>query len=206
MEQRTDEWFQARCGKFSASEIINLKEGKNGYVTAARKNLIASKVCQRLTGVVEQGFTSPAMQHGIDTEDEARDAYFIVKELPIEETGFVVHPSIDFAGASPDGLVGDDGLVEIKCPNTATHLEYLLNDVVPENYLWQMQWQMACTGRNWCDFVSYDPRLPEEYALFIKRVERDDTLLTHITSLVVSANDEVNEMISKLEEWKNGKA
>jgi predicted phage-related endonuclease len=114
------------------------------------------------------------MQHGVDTEPEARAAYCFYQGVTVDQVAFVPHPKIDQAGASPDGLVGADGLVEIKCPNTATHLETLIGQAVPAKYIDQMQFQMACTGRKWCDFVSYDPRMPEHMRLFVRRVERDD--------------------------------
>lgn len=198
MEQRSDEWFAARCGKVGASEIADLmaKEG-----TATRNNKIAQKVAERLTGVCERGFVSGPMQWGIDHEDEARDAYFCERGMPIEEEGWVGHPELgDFSGASPDGLVGEDGLVEIKCPNTATHIALLRTKKVPNKYLYQMQWQMVCTGRNWCDFVSYDPRMPEHLSLFLVRVERDEKLIGDLTKAVVAAQSEVEQIISELSE------
>lgn len=203
MEQRSEAWFTAKAGKFSASEMADLLSGGGKKVTATRTNLIARKVAERLTGVMEQGYTSAAMQHGIDHEDDARDLYFVHRELPIEEEGFIDHPAIPYSGCSPDGMVSGDGLVEIKCPNTATHIEYLRTKKVPNKYLYQMQWQMACTGRQWCDFVSYDPRMPEHLCLLVIRVPRDDDLIADLEAAVRKGVEEVEEIINELNEVSN---
>jgi putative phage-type endonuclease len=145
---------------------------------ASRANYEAQLIAERLTGETTSGFTNAAMQWGIETEPEARAAYQFYADSEVEEVGFIDHPTIAMSGASPDGLVGVlaslDGLIEIKCPNTATHLATLLDSKVPAKYMTQMQWQMACTERAWCDWVSYDPRLPESMRLFVQRIERDD--------------------------------
>jgi putative phage-type endonuclease len=204
MEQRSEAWFAAKAGKFSASEMADLLSGGGKKITATRSNLIARKVAERLTGVMEQGYTSAAMQHGIDHEDDARNLYFVSRELPIDEEGFIDHPSIPYSGCSPDGMVSDDGLVEIKCPNTATHIEYLRTKKVPNKYLYQMQWQMACTGRKWCDFVSYDPRMPTRLQLLIIHVPRDDELIATLEDAVNKGVKEVEEIISELSEVSDG--
>ena len=174
IEQRSDAWFAARIGKVTASRVADvLAKTKTGY-SATRDNYMAQLVCERLTGEKGESFTNAAMQHGTDTEPLARAAYESLKDVLVDEVGFVPHPSIIMAGASPDGLVGDDGLLEIKCPNTATHIETLLSQTVPSKYNTQMQFQMACTDRSWCDFVSFDNRLPQELQLFVKRVPRDN--------------------------------
>jgi predicted phage-related endonuclease len=138
------------------------------------------------------------MQHGTETEPEARDAYCFYQGVTVDQVAFVPHPKIDQAGASPDGLVGDDGLVEIKCPNTATHLETLLGQAVPAKYADQMQFQMACTGRKWCDFVSYDPRMPEHMRLFVRRVQRDDARINHLETEIASFLFEMAVKLSEL--------
>lgn len=204
MEQRSEAWFAAKAGKFSASEMADLLSGGGKKITATRSNLIARKVAERLTGVMEQGYTSAAMQHGIDHEDDARNLYFVSREVPIDEEGFIDHPSIPYSGCSPDGMVSDDGLVEIKCPNTATHIEYLRTKKVPNKYLYQMQWQMACTGRKWCDFVSYDPRMPTRLQLLIIHVPRDDELIATLEDAVNKGVKEVEEIISELSEVSDG--
>jgi predicted phage-related endonuclease len=143
------------------------------------------------------------MQHGTDTEPLARAAYEALQDVLVDEVGFVPHPSIIMAGASPDGLVGDDGLLEIKCPNTATHIETLLSQSVPGKYNTQMQFQMACTGRQWCDFVSFDNRLPEELQLFVKRVPRDNEFIKQMEDEVVKFLNELDIKIAQLMELKN---
>ena len=193
MQQRSDEWFAARLGKVTASRIPDvMARTKSGY-GAGRKNYMAELLVERLTGQREESYINAAMQHGIDTEDEARMAYEFSREL-VEEVGFVEHPTIAMSGASPDGLVGEDGEVEIKCPNTATHLETLLSKAVDRRYVLQMQWQMACTGRQWCDFVSYDPRLPERQAIVVIRVARDESLIAEITREVVLFLEELDAL------------
>lgn len=173
MEQGTQEWRQARCGMVTASRVADIIAKTKTGVSASRANYLAELICERLTGIPNEGFKSPAMDWGVQNEPLARSAYEARTGLMVMETGFVPHPVIEGAGASPDGLVGTDGLVEIKCPNTATHVETLLEPGVPGKYVTQVQWQMACTGRQWCDFVSFDPRLPEEMQLKVIRVERD---------------------------------
>lgn len=199
LEQRSPDWFAIRCGRVTASRIADLMAiTKSGYSTS-RANYRAQLVVERLTGTVEPSFCSPAMQHGIDTEAEAREAYRQHMLCAVEEIGFVEHPSL-FAGASPDGLIADNGLVEIKCPITATHIDTLLSASVPDKYAKQMQFQMACTGRAWCDFVSYDNRLPESMRLFVQRVTRDDGAIAKIEAEVASFLDEIDEMVARLQE------
>ena len=198
--QRTPEWFELRLGKVTASRIGDLMaKTRSGYSTS-RANYMTELAIQRLTGTVEQGFTSPAMQWGTDQESNARNAYSFFTDNAVQEVAFIKHPTIEQAGASPDGLVGDDGLVEIKCPNSATHLDTLLTGKINNKYLLQMQWQMACSGRKWCDFVSFDPRFPEDLKIFIKRVERDDKLIAEITAEVKKFLAELDETMTQLEQ------
>lgn len=198
MEQRSDEWFQARIGKVTASRIADVcARTKTGW-GASRKNYMAELVAERLTGTRVEGFTNAAMQWGTDQEPEARIAYEFYRDATVVATGFVPHPSIADTGASPDGLVGDDGLVEIKCPNTATHLETLLGASMPDKYFLQIQWQLACTGRQWCDFASYDPRLPESMRLFVDRVKRDDAAIAAIERDVTEFLNELRETVRQL--------
>jgi len=196
--QRTDEWFAARLGKVTASRIADVcARTKTGW-GASRKNYMAELVAERLTGTRVEGFTNSAMQWGTDVEPEARIAYEFYRDATVVETGFAPHPSIAETGASPDGLVRDDGLVEIKCPNTATHIETLLGAELAQKYFLQMQWQMACTGRQWCDFVSYDPRLPETMRLFVDRVKRDDVAIKAIEKDVSDFLTELRETVERL--------
>lgn len=181
IEQRSEEWFAARCGKLTASKLSDaIAKTKSGW-GASRANYRAELVAQRLTGVCPDGFKSSAMQWGIDNEPLARMAYEFATDNEVQEVGFLDHPRIGMAGASPDGLIGDDGMVEIKCPNTATHIDFILGRAkVPTKYLIQMQWQMACAGRHWVDYVSFDPRLPPELRLKIERIERDDVYIKEL--------------------------
>ena len=203
IEQRTDAWFEARIGKVTASRVADvIAKTKTGYSTT-RDNYMAQLVCERLTGQKGETFTNAAMQHGTETEPLARLSYEVAQNVLVDEVGFVPHPSIEMAGASPDGLVGDDGLIEIKCPNTATHIETLLSQTVPGKYNTQMQFQMACTGRKWCDFVSFDNRLPHELQLFVKRVPRDDVFIKQIEAEIVQFLAELDDKITKLMKVKN---
>jgi putative phage-type endonuclease len=199
MEQRTEEWFAARIGRVTASRVAEVvAKTKTGY-GASRANYMAELICERLTGTKGESFVSSAMVWGTETEPQARAAYEAQSGSLVEEVGFVLHTSISEAGASPDGFVDEDGLIEIKCPQTATHMDTLLSENVPAKYVTQMQWQMACTGRKWCDFVTYDPRLPEKMQLFVKRVPRDDA---YIELLEKEVSMFIAEMIDKLEKLK----
>lgn len=193
IEQGTEEWFAARCGKVTASRIADLKAKTKSGWGASRKNYQAQLLAERLTGKVAESYSNSAMQWGKDTEPEAREAYEFWRNVDVAQVGFVDHPKIENSGASPDGLVGDDGLVEIKCPNTATHLDTLLGAPIEKKYRCQMQWQMACTERQWCDFVSYDPRLPESYRIHIERIERNADELSELEAMVVDFLRELDE-------------
>jgi putative phage-type endonuclease len=203
MDQGTEEWFTIRIGKVTASRVADvIAKTKTGY-SASRDNYMAQLVCERLTGQKGESFTNAAMQHGTETEPLARAAYEALKDVLVDEVGFVPHPTIEMAGASPDGLVGDDGLIEIKCPNTATHIDTLLSQTVPGKYNTQMQFQMACTGRQYCDFVSFDNRLPEELQLFVMRVPRDEVFIRLIEAEIVQFLAELDDKINKLMKVKN---
>jgi putative phage-type endonuclease len=202
--QGTDEWFAARLGKVTASRVADvIAKTKTGYSTS-RDNYMAQLVCERLTGQKGESFSNAAMQWGTDTEPKAREAYMAAKFEIVTEVGFVNHPTIEAAGASPDGFVGDLGLIEIKCPNSHTAIETLLSQTVPSKYNTQMQWQMVCTGRHWCDFVSFDPRLPAELQLFIKRVEYDPVFGAMLEKEVIGFLKELDDKIEQLMKVKNG--
>jgi len=203
IEQRSDEWFAARIGKVTASRVADvIAKTKTGY-SATRDNYMAQLVCERLTGQKGESFTNAAMQWGTETEPLARISYEVAQNVLVDEVGFVPHPTIEMAGASPDGLVGDDGLLEIKCPNTATHIETLLSQTVPTKYYTQMQFQLASTGRKWCDFVSFDNRLPKELQLFVKRVLRDDMYIRLMEEEIIKFLNELDVKIAQLMEIKN---
>ena len=200
--QGSDAWFAARLGKVTASRVADvIAKTKTGY-SASRDNYMAQLVCERLTGQKGESFTNAAMQWGTETEPQARAAYSAARFEIVEEVGFVNHPTIEAAGASPDGLVGDLGLIETKAPQTNTHIETLLSQTVPSKYNTQMQWQMICTGRHWCDFVSYDPRLPAELQLFIKRVEYDPVYGAMLEKEVIGFLKELDTKIEQLNQLK----
>lgn len=197
-DQRTAEWFAARLGKATASKISDIvAKTKSGY-SSSRANYAAQLVCERLTGVPTETFSSAAMQWGTDTEAEARDAYRQHNLVDVVECGFIDHPTIAMTGASPDGLIGADGLLEIKCPQTNTHIQTLLGKAVPSKYLHQVMWQMACTGRQWCDFVTFDPRLPEQMQMLVIRVHRDDAMIAELEAEVSRFLTEVEETVAQL--------
>lgn len=197
--QGSPEWHQIRLGKVTASRVADvIARTKTGW-GAGRANYAAELIAERLTGTVADSFTSAAMQWGTDNEPSARAAYQFEKNTRVGLIGFVNHPTIYDSGASPDGLVGDEGLVEIKCPNTATHIETLIKKSIPSKYITQMLWQMACTGRHWCDFVSYDPRLPDNMQVFIQRVPRDDVAIRELENEVTAfLLEEVDAKVGEL--------
>lgn len=196
--QGSDTWFAQRLGKVTASRVADVAaKTKTGW-GASRANYMAELVAERLTGTVAASFSNAAMQWGTEQEPEARAAYEWRKDVTVALAGFVDHPRIKMTGASPDGYVGEDGLVEIKCPNTATHIDTLLGTGVPGKYVAQMQWQMACTGRKWCDFVSFDPRLPENMRLYVCRVERDPDHIKELEAIVTGFLVELDNKVADL--------
>lgn len=197
MEQRSPEWFAARLGKVTASRVADVIAKTKTGPAASRANYLSELVLERLTGEPLPSFTNAAMAWGTEKEPEARDAYAFM-HAPVAECGFVNHPRISMSGASPDGLVGDTGLVEIKCPSSATHLDTLRGAPIPAKYIAQMQWQMACTGRQWCDFASYDPRFPPAMQLHVQRVARDDAFVAEIEREVEAFLREVSQAVEAL--------
>jgi putative phage-type endonuclease len=203
VEQGTPKWFAARLGNVTASRVADvIAKTKSGY-SASRENYMAQLICERMTNTVAESYTNAAMQWGTETEPLARAAYESIADVLVDEVGYVQHPRIERAGASPDGLVGLFGLLEIKCPNTATHIDTLITEQVPTKYITQMQWQMVCTGRAWCDFVSFDPRLPNGLQVFVKRVEFDTEYAATLEIEVVKFLAELDTKISKLNERLN---
>lgn len=198
MEQRTDEWFTARLGKVTASRISDvMAKTKTGW-GAARGNYMAELLAERLTDKRGESYTNAAMQWGIEQEPQAQSLYCLMYDADVRETGFVDHPKIKMTGASPDGLVGDEGLLEIKCPNTKTHIELLRGGSIERKYRYQMEWQMACTERAWCDFASYDPRLPESMQLYVCRFFRNADLLKELEDGVIAFLKELDAMVADL--------
>jgi putative phage-type endonuclease len=174
IQQGTDEWFNQRLGKVTASQIANvlMKPSMAGF-----QNYAAQLVCEQLTGVRAETYKSSAMEHGNETEPQARAMYELNSDVTVEEVAFINHPTIEMAGASPDGLVGKDGLVEIKCPQPNKHLKNIMGGKIDRNYMLQMQWQMRCTGSVWCDFISFNPAFPDELQMKQTRVSYDKELV-----------------------------
>ena len=200
-EQGTPEWHAARCGRVTASRVGDmLARIKTGW-GAMRANYLAELVAETLTGTVAtDGYVSAAMKRGSETEAEARDLYAFRYNVEPVRVGFIVHPTIERAGCSPDRLVGDDGMIEIKCPNTSTHIDTLLGASIDGKYLKQMQWQMACAERDWCDFISFDSRLPAEMQMDVRRVPRNNDMIRELQHEVALFLDEVSETVSRLRE------
>lgn len=202
MDQRTPEWWEARVGKVTASRIADvMARTKTGYA-ASRNNYMAELVVERLTGKPTEGFSNSAMMWGIEKEPMARDAYSATRGELVAEVGFLPHPTIPMTGASPDGTVTPSGIVEIKCPNTAQHIEYLMTKEPPQKYYYQMQWQMACAMATFCDWVSYDPRMPANLQLLIVRIERDDDTIKVLEDEVQKFLAELDEKVKALKEMK----
>ena len=206
-QQGSAEWLIERCGSVTASRVKDvIAKLKNGKESAARASYKLELLTEVLTGSAAEHYVSLAMDFGIQNEPLARATYEMVKGVEVERIGYVRHPRIPRCGASPDGLVGDDGLCEFKVPNTTTHLEYLLAETIPDEYLPQMAWQLACTGRKWNDFVSYDPRLPEDFGLLIVRMHRDDKIIAAMESEVEKFIGELNELCERLKKHAHSAA
>jgi len=202
IEQGTPEWFAQRCGKATASRISDIvSKTKTGY-SASRANYMAQLVVERMTQTVGESYSNVAMEWGTENEPFARAAYEIKTGNTVDQVGSIDHPTIPMSSASPDGLIGNWGCLEIKCPNTSTHIETLLGAEPVKKYYDQMQWQMACTNRSWCDFVSFDPRMPAHLQLFVKRIERNDVYIAELESEVIQFLAEVDDKVKKLNEIK----
>jgi len=202
MEQGTPEWFNSRLGKVTASRVADVLATIKSGESASRRNYRMQLVCERLTGKKEETFTNAHMERGIELEPIARSLYEMDSGLFVKEIAFVEHPTIEMAGCSPDGLVSEDGLIEIKCPTVANHIESITGKpvgTVPSKYIPQIQFQLACTGRAWCDFVSFNNELPEHLQLFVKRVHRDDEYIANMEKEVTAFLNEVTDTVNELE-------
>lgn len=203
-EQRTPKWFAQRVGKVTASRIHDvIAKTKSGY-SASRDNYLAQLVVERFTGQMTESYSNAAMQWGTDQEPFARAAYEIHTGENVQEVGYIEHPVISTSGASPDGFVGTDGLIEIKCPSTATMIETWLEETIPAKYVSQMQWQMACTGRQWCDYVVFDPRMPEGLQLWVKRIQRDSEFIAMLEKEVETFTEIVDQKVQQLRDIAAG--
>lgn len=200
--QGSAEWLASRAGKITASRMSDVLAKIKSGEAAARRDYKAQLVAEILTErPQDDNYVSAEMQWGIDNEPFAKGSYIVANGIDVDPVGLVLHPRIDRAAASPDGLAGE-GLIEIKCPKTATHIQYLLAGEVPTKYQPQMLWQMACAERPWCDFVSFDPRLPAELQLFVVRFNRDDARIREMEAEVTVLLAEVDAMVAKLKERK----
>lgn len=201
VEQGSDIWKQLRLGHVTASNVAEvMSKGKNGAEATGRYKYKVRLVAERLTGQSPESFTNSAMEWGVEQEQFACIAYEEKINTLVDKTGFWLHPTIKWVGVSPDRLVGENGLLEVKCPNTTTHLDYMFADKVPSEYVKQVQCQLWVTGREWCDFISFDPRLPQRNQLFIKRVQRDEELIKEMETEIVKFLEEVETLIIKLGE------
>lgn len=199
MSQRDPEWFAARAGRFTASRFADLMATTKSGPSTSRKNLIVQVAIERITGTTEDSYTNAAMQRGIDLEPEARMMYELTTGNIVEEVDFIQHPSLSFVGVSPDGLIGDDGMMEIKCPSAMSkHLDALRNGAHAVEYKWQIQGQLWVAEREWNDAVSYDPRFPEGKRLAIKRVWRDEKMIEQLEAECIAANEEVEQIVKEL--------
>lgn len=196
--QGSEAWLAARLGKVGASRMGDLMAKTKSGWGASRTNYAAELIAERLTGKPAEKYSNAAMAWGTDHEADARALYEFLHDCEVRTVGLVTHPSIADSLASPDGLVGHDGLVEIKAPNTSTHLQTLLGGGIDSRYLLQMAWQMACTGRAWCDFCSYDPRLPAEMQMHVTRVKRDDEIIDNLEREVTAFLAEIDDTVQAL--------
>lgn len=197
--------MEARRGKVTASRIADMLARTNSGWGASRKNYEAQLIAERLTGTTDESYTSGPMQRGNEIEPQALDSYAFLQDVEIERVGFIIHPTIPDAGASPDGLIGKDGMVQIKCPNTATHIATLLGKSIPGKYIKQVQFEIACAERQWSDWVSFDPRMPDEMQMYVERIERDDKVIEEMEAEVRKFLIELSGKVSKLRELYEGK-
>lgn len=200
--QGSPEWFAQRLGRVTASRVADVVAKTKSGPSASRTSYMTELALERITGARQEGFTNAAMAWGTDNEPLARAAYEALTGELVEEVSMITHPTILMSGASPDGLVGKHGLLETKCPNSATHMDTLMSEKPQGKYITQMMWQMSCTQRNWCDFASFDPRFPQHLQLFTVRVMRDDVLIKSLENEVSLFLEELDAMVTKLNNLK----
>lgn len=208
VEQGTPAWLKTRLGRITSSRVADMmakpkltstgKPRKGIDELACRRKYRTELVCERLTNNAAEHYVSREMQHGIDNEPFARSAYEVAENVMVDTPGFVLHPYMDFCGASPDGVVGEFGCIEIKCPTTENYLEWRDAEVVPPEHVDQMQWAMACCERHWCDFVAFDPRLPNGLRFFVVRLARDEKRIAEMEFEAIHFNEEIEQMRLKL--------
>lgn len=194
-------WINDRLGKVTASKIADMMASSKTGESAGRANYRMQLVCERLTGLKEETYTNASMATGNEREPLARNAYELLNGVLVHQVAFIDHPTIKMSGASPDGVVGD-GLIEIKCPQQNTHGNTLKDQKIPTKYQYQMNWQMACTGALWNDFVSYNPTFPEHLQLCIIRLHRDDVIIKNLENAVIAFLDEVEAEVKTFNKLK----
>ena len=199
IEQGTPEWHELRRGKVTASRVADILAKTKTGPSASRQNYLIELALQRITKTIQPSYTNDAIAHGIACEPQARVAYEVNTHNFVDQVPFIDHPTIQGFGCSPDGLVGADGLLEIKCPNSATHWEYFKSKEPPKKYFIQMQAQMAVTGAKWCDFVSFDPRMPERSQLLIVNVPRDPEFILYMEAEIKQFLSEVEAEVKLME-------
>tara|TARA_B100001250_G_scaffold125821_1_gene107045 strand:- start:2129 stop:2752 length:624 start_codon:yes stop_codon:yes gene_type:complete len=196
-----EKWMALRLGKITASAISNVIAKPT---TAAYKNYLYTLATERFTHQrLSEDYQSPDMIRGIEMEDKAAFAYMLIENKEIYPADFVYHPTIGGSGASPDRYSGEEGLVEIKCPRAHNHLATLLgNEKIKREYQLQMQWQLACTERKWCDFVSYHPAFDNPYRLYVERIERDQNKINELETAVIDFNKEIEIVVNQLIQYR----
>jgi putative phage-type endonuclease len=199
IEQGTPEWHELRRGKVTASRVADILAKTKTGPSASRQNYLIELALQRITKTIEPSYTNAAMEWGTQTEPQARVAYEVKTGNFVDQVPFIDHPTLKWFGCSPDGLVDKDGLLEIKCPNSATHWEYFKAKEPPKKYFIQMQAQMAVTGAKWCDFVSFDPRMPERSQLLIVNVARDPEFILYMEAEIQIFLNEVAAEVKLME-------
>ena len=204
LKQGFAEWLQERIGRCTGSRVKDaLAVRKDKQPAAPRTNYLIAVVTERLKGDAVEHFVTQAMEWGIATEKYARAAYEIRTGNEVDRVGISAHATIDDFMASPDGFVGDDGVVEFKCPNSTTHVAWMIADAIPEEHRYQLLAELSCSGRQWVDFVSFDPRLPPRMEMFIKRLERTYEVEVEISDMEEGVNlflSDVQLCIAKLYE------
>ena len=196
LTQGTEEWLRARLGRITASGMADVL--RKDPAAKTRVKYMAQLAEERITGMLANGITTHAMETSSAFEKHARRAYELYTDTQIDEYGFVIHPTMDFAGCSPDGVVGIEGGIEIKCCQSAVHLAWQKKGKVPTEHEPQMVWNMACCEAVWWDFVSYDPLAPEDQRLFISRLHRDEKRIEFLEAAVRQFNEEVEEVIARM--------
>lgn len=201
--QRSPEWHAARLGSLGASCLHEVVARTKTGFAASRANRMAALILERLTGNPEDPWNGKplplAVQHGIDMEPEARAYYAFTRDADVKEIGLIKHPAINGTHASPDGLIGEDGGLEIKCPQPGEHLRTLMERTIADKYIVQMQWAMACSGRAWWDYCSYSRAFPEHLRSFIQRVPRDEARIRELEAAVIAFLGELEQTLAKLQ-------